>query len=111
MNKTREDRGINLDSQAHRIYNTWMGDVQKLQLLSGVIRVIKEQDLLGNTRDVGFFLVDGLTQLEVRFLNLRLESSLQRILALLVSNAMTRVRARAGSAISGELLSENSLRA
>ena len=42
--------------------------MQKLQLLSGVIRVIKEQDLISKTRDVGFFLVDGLTQLEVRFL-------------------------------------------
>lgn len=52
--------------QAYRIFNTWMGDVQKLQLLSGVIRVIKEQDLLDKTRDVGFFLVDGLTQLVVR---------------------------------------------
>ena len=55
--------------------------MQKLQLLTGVIRVIKEQDLLAKTRDVGFFLVDGLTQLEVRFLNLRLASSLRRFLA------------------------------
>lgn len=52
--------------QPYRIYNTWMGDVQKLQLLSGVIRVMKEEDLVGKTRDVGFFLLDGLTRLEVR---------------------------------------------
>ncbi|EPB68443.1 putative 4-aminobutyrate transaminase [Ancylostoma ceylanicum] len=50
--------------QAYRIYNTWMGDPAKLFLLQKVVEVIKRDNLLEKTRDVGKFFQKELAQLQ-----------------------------------------------
>ncbi|KAL6737077.1 hypothetical protein Aduo_010751 [Ancylostoma duodenale] len=50
--------------QAYRIYNTWMGDPAKLFLLQKVVEVIKRDNLLERTKDVGKFFQKELAQLQ-----------------------------------------------
>lgn len=53
--------------QAYRIFNTWVGDPSKLLLLEAVLKTIKNDDLLENTRQTGEVLLNGLKDLEQRF--------------------------------------------
>ena len=51
--------------QAGRIFNTWMGDPARVMLLETTVRVIEEQDLLQNVRNVGAHLTAGMHNLQV----------------------------------------------
>jgi len=53
--------------QPWRIFNTWVGDPGKLILLDAVLKTIKKDDLLGNTKASGDILLSGLKDLETRF--------------------------------------------
>ena len=51
----------------YRIFNTWMGEPGKVLLLEKVIEVIQRDQLLAVVQASGRRLIDGLTQLAVRF--------------------------------------------
>lgn len=53
-------------SQPFRIFNTWMGDPNKLILLREVIKIIEQDQLVEKTHNVGKELMKGLMHLEVR---------------------------------------------
>jgi len=53
--------------QAYRIFNTWVGDPGKLILLDKVLKTIKQDDLLENTRQAGDALLTGLKELQAKF--------------------------------------------
>ncbi|KPI91462.1 4-aminobutyrate aminotransferase, mitochondrial [Papilio xuthus] len=53
----------------YRVFNTWMGDPGKLILLEKVLEVIKSDNLIRLTQEVGGHLKKGLHQLEKEFPN------------------------------------------
>lgn len=53
--------------QAYRIFNTWMGDPSKLILLEQVLKVIKQENLIGLVNETGKVLKSGLLKLEKEF--------------------------------------------
>ncbi|VDN32718.1 unnamed protein product [Cylicostephanus goldi] len=50
--------------EAYRIYNTWMGDPSKLFLLQKVIEVIKRDNLVEKTKEVGKYFQQELNRLQ-----------------------------------------------
>lgn len=54
-------------AQPGRVQNTWIGDAHKIIMLEQVLNVIREEDLLGLTRNSGQVLMDGLTDLQQRY--------------------------------------------
>ncbi len=53
--------------QPWRIFNTWVGDPSKVLLLDAVLRTIRQEDLLENTRVTGEVLLSGLMKLQRQF--------------------------------------------
>jgi 4-aminobutyrate aminotransferase/(S)-3-amino-2-methylpropionate transaminase len=53
--------------QAYRIFNTWMGEPSKVQVLKTVLDVIKRDDLLENVRNTGELLLGTLKKFQVRW--------------------------------------------
>lgn len=51
----------------YRIFNTWMSDPSKLLLLEQIVKVIKNEKLVENIKEVGDYLMKGLKDLEVKF--------------------------------------------
>uniref|UniRef100_A0A8C5WME8 4-aminobutyrate aminotransferase n=1 Tax=Leptobrachium leishanense TaxID=445787 RepID=A0A8C5WME8_9ANUR len=51
----------------YRIFNTWLGDPSKNILLTEVLNVIKQEDLLNNAVHAGKILMDGLLDFQVRY--------------------------------------------
>lgn len=56
--------------QPYRIFNTWVGDPGKLLLLDAVLKTIKSDGLLENTKKTGEVLLGGLKGLEQKFPNI-----------------------------------------
>ncbi|KAL5018148.1 hypothetical protein ScPMuIL_003870 [Solemya velum] len=56
--------------EPYRIFNTWVGDPAKVVMLEQVVRVIKEQDLLENTKKTGNYLQSMLLNLQREFPNM-----------------------------------------
>ena len=52
-------------AQGFRIFNTWMGDPAKIVLLEATVKTITDDSLLENVKDVGDYILDNLTQLQV----------------------------------------------
>ncbi|XP_038065918.1 4-aminobutyrate aminotransferase, mitochondrial-like [Patiria miniata] len=50
-----------------RIFNTWMGDPPKLLMLGAIIKVIQEMDLVGQARESGQYMMDGIKDLQARY--------------------------------------------
>ncbi|KAK3728626.1 hypothetical protein QZH41_011700 [Actinostola sp. cb2023] len=50
-----------------RIFNTWMGDPNKLIVLREVIKIIEKDNLIEKTNEVGKELLKGLAQLESKY--------------------------------------------
>uniref|UniRef100_A0A0N4Z3W0 (S)-3-amino-2-methylpropionate transaminase n=1 Tax=Parastrongyloides trichosuri TaxID=131310 RepID=A0A0N4Z3W0_PARTI len=51
-------------NEGYRIFNTWMGDPTKLVVLEKVVKVIKEQGLVKQAKDVGDFLKSGIANIQ-----------------------------------------------
>ncbi|KAH8299314.1 hypothetical protein KR044_000346, partial [Drosophila immigrans] len=56
--------------EPYRIFNTWMGDPGKVIILEEILKVIKDEQLMGNVASAGKVLKDGLLNLEKEFPNL-----------------------------------------
>jgi len=54
-------------SHGYRIYNTWMGEPSKIIVLEEVVKVIKRDNLLENTKNVGEILMKEITTLQDKF--------------------------------------------
>jgi 4-aminobutyrate aminotransferase/(S)-3-amino-2-methylpropionate transaminase len=50
---------------SYRIFNTWMGEPSKIQVLKKVIDVIRRDNLLQNVQETGDILLKGLKDLQV----------------------------------------------
>lgn len=46
--------------QPYRIFNTWMGEPAKLLVLDAVLKTVKQENLIENTRKSGDVLLNGL---------------------------------------------------
>ncbi|CAG7728111.1 unnamed protein product [Allacma fusca] len=53
--------------QSYRIFNTWMGEPSKIQVLKKVLEVIKRDDVLKNVRVTGDVLLNGLKDFQNRY--------------------------------------------
>jgi 4-aminobutyrate aminotransferase/(S)-3-amino-2-methylpropionate transaminase len=53
--------------EAYRIFNTWMGDPVRLEMLKAVSQEVRSRGLLTSCRESGAILLDGLKQLEARY--------------------------------------------
>ena len=53
--------------QAYRVFNTWVGDPGKVVLLDAVLKTIKKDNLLQNTKEAGKVLLDGMKSLEKKY--------------------------------------------
>ena len=53
--------------QAYRVFNTWVGDPGKVVLLEAVLKTIKKDNLLQNTKEAGKVLLDGMKALEKKY--------------------------------------------
>jgi len=51
--------------EGYRIFNTWMGEPSKIQVLKAVLDVIKRDNLLDNVNVTGKLLLDTLKQFQV----------------------------------------------
>mmetsp|Transcript_13774 Transcript_13774/g.13791 ORF Transcript_13774/g.13791 Transcript_13774/m.13791 type:complete len:246 (-) Transcript_13774:177-914(-) len=51
-------------AKPYQIMNTWCGDPLRLQLLEGVYRIIKEDELISQAGEVGDYLLKGLTKIQ-----------------------------------------------
>ncbi|XP_062130505.1 4-aminobutyrate aminotransferase, mitochondrial [Drosophila sulfurigaster albostrigata] len=77
--------------EPYRIFNTWMGDPGKVIILEEILKVIKEEKLMGNVASAGKVLKDGLLSLEKEFPNL-LNSTRGRGTYLAVNSVNGKVR-------------------
>jgi len=51
--------------EGYRIFNTWLGEPSKVQVLKKVIDIIKQDDLLKNVQVTGDMLLSGLKDFQV----------------------------------------------
>lgn len=53
--------------EANRIFNTWMGDPSRIILLEEMVNIVRDDNLLENTKQTGEKIVAGLSELQARF--------------------------------------------
>ncbi|XP_060063396.1 4-aminobutyrate aminotransferase, mitochondrial-like [Ylistrum balloti] len=53
--------------EAHRIFNTWVGDPSKMIFLEEVVNMIKEEGLLQRVKDTGSYLLSGLYDMQTKY--------------------------------------------
>ncbi|CAF0781881.1 unnamed protein product [Didymodactylos carnosus] len=60
--------------QPYRIFNTWMGEPSKLLVLDAILKTVKNENLIENTRKTGDVLLNGLKDLSKKYPNLILNT-------------------------------------
>ncbi len=63
MKKTRIDFYV----QPYRVFNTWMGEPAKLLVLDAILKTVKQENLLENTRKAGDVLLNGLKDISKNY--------------------------------------------
>lgn len=58
--------------EAYRLFNTWMGDPLRLLQCKTILEVVKEEGLVEHARDTGGIVQNGLEELEVSELCLKI---------------------------------------
>ncbi|CAF0985876.1 unnamed protein product [Rotaria sordida] len=53
--------------QPYRIFNTWMGEPAKLLVLDAILKTVKQENLIENTRKTGDVLLNGLKDLNKKY--------------------------------------------
>ncbi|OWF52737.1 4-aminobutyrate aminotransferase, mitochondrial-like [Mizuhopecten yessoensis] len=53
--------------EGYRIFNTWVGDPSKMVFLEEVVNLIKEEGLLGQVKDTGSHLINGLYDMQNKY--------------------------------------------
>ncbi|CAF4124917.1 unnamed protein product, partial [Rotaria magnacalcarata] len=53
--------------QAYRIFNTWMGEPAKMLVLDAILKTVKEENLIENTRKTGDLFLNGLKNVSKQY--------------------------------------------
>ncbi|CAF5100699.1 unnamed protein product, partial [Rotaria sp. Silwood1] len=60
--------------QPYRIFNTWMGEPAKLLVLDAILKTVKQENLIENTKKTGDVLLNGLKDLNKKYSQLILNA-------------------------------------
>jgi len=53
--------------QPYRIFNTWMGEPAKMLVLDAILKTVKQENLIENTKKTGDILLNGLNDLSKKY--------------------------------------------